>query len=115
MFCRRNSRPGTSGFLCVVTFTIVAFLLGGKLSISALREHGKVILWVSISVVLVTMVVVSGGMILVGSSIILALLLGGIATATDLAATQDVVRQEAESGPLTDTLTGIVAINDAWG
>ena len=103
------------GFLSAVALTMVAFLLGGKLSVSALREHGKAILWVSVSVVLVTMVVVSGGMMLVGSSIILALLLGGIATATDPAATQDVVRQEAASGPFTDTLIGIVAIDDAWG
>lgn len=41
--------------------------------------------------------------------------MAGIATATAPAATQDVVRQTGAEGPFTDTLLGIVAIDDAWG
>ncbi len=66
-------------------------------------------------VVGMTIVVVAGGLALLGVPVLLSLLLAGIATATDPAATQDVVRQTGASGPFTDTLLGIVAIDDAWG
>jgi len=45
----------------------------------------------------------------------MALLLAGIATATAPAATQDVVQQTRAGGPFTDTLLGVVAVDDAWG
>ncbi len=103
------------GFLSTVALTMVAFLLGGKLSIGALRENGRAIALISLSVVVITVLVVGVGLMLIGTSVILALLLAGIATATDPAATQDVVRQERAEGPFTRTLLGIVAIDDAWG
>ena len=43
------------------------------------------------------------------------MMLAGIATATAPAATQDVVNQARAKGPFTDTLLGVVAIDDAWG
>lgn len=102
-------------FLATIALTMVAFLLGGKLSLAALRKNGKAILIVSLAVVGVTVLVVGAGLLVVGTSAIMALLLAGIATATAPAATQDVVRQAAAEGPFTDTLLGIVAIDDAWG
>jgi Kef-type K+ transport system membrane component KefB len=101
--------------LAIVALTMVAFLLGGKLSLETLRRNGKAILIVSLSVVTLTMVIVGAGLMAVGSSVIMALLLAGIATATAPAATQDVVKQTAAQGPFTDTLIGVVAIDDAWG
>ncbi len=102
-------------FLASVGLTMVAFLLGGSLSRSNLHRHGRQILIVSIVVVTLTVIVVSGGLLALGVAPILALMLSGIATATDPAATQDVISQADAKGEFTDTLRGIVAIDDAWG
>ncbi len=102
-------------FLASVALTMVAFLLGGKLSLAALRDHGKEILAISIAVVTVTALFVGIGLILIGTPVLIALLLAGIATSTAPAATQDVVRQNRAKGPFTDTLLGVVAADDAWG
>lgn len=102
-------------FLASVALTMVAFLLGGRLSLEALQSHGKAILVVSLVVVVLTAMLVGVGLIAVGVPLILALLLAGIATATAPAATQDVVRQARAKGPFTETLLGIVAVDDAWG
>ena len=102
-------------FLATVALTMVAFLLGSSLSADALRKHGKQILSISLAVVIVTVVVVGAGLAIFGIPILLCLLLAGIATATAPAASQDVVRQTGAAGPFTDTLLGVVAIDDAWG
>jgi Kef-type K+ transport system membrane component KefB len=101
--------------LATIALTMVAFLLGGTLSADNLQAHGKAILIISASVVGLTAIIVSVGLIAIGVATPLALLLAGIATATAPAATQDVVRQAAAKGPFTTTLLGIVAIDDAWG
>lgn len=98
-----------------MALSLVGFLLGGRLTREGLAAHGREVLWISASVVGVTALVVAGGLWLAGVPPALALLFGGIATATDPAATADVVRQYRARGPFTDTLGGIVAIDDAWG
>ena len=106
---------GLFDFLSSAALTMVAFLLGGRLSLTTLRRHGRAILAVSAATVLVTAIVVGVGLMVAGASIVLALLLAGISTATDPAATQDVTRQARAKGPFTDTLLGVVAMDDAWG
>jgi len=101
--------------LASIALTMVAFLLGGTLSLETLRRHGKEIVIVSLSVAVMTAFVVSVGLVAIGVATPLALLLGGIATATDPAATQDVIRQIRAKGSFTTKLLGIVAIDDAWG
>lgn len=102
-------------FLTAAALTMVAFLLGGALSLAKLRNVGKQILVISCAVVAVTILAVSSGLMAFGVEAHIALMLAGIATATDPAATQDVVHQTRAKGPFTDTLLGIVAIDDAWG
>ncbi len=102
-------------FLASAALTMVAFLLGGRLSMATLRSHGKTIVTVSAAAVILTALIVGLGLIVAGTPVVVALLLAGIATATAPAATQDVVRQIRAEGPFTDTLLGIVAIDDAWG
>lgn len=102
-------------FLASTALTMVALLLGGKLSLATLRSNGKTIFAVSIAVVTLTALLVGTGLIAIGTPVPLALLLAGIATATAPAATQDVVRQARAKGPFTDTLLGVVAVDDAWG
>lgn len=102
-------------FLASVALTMVAFLLGGTLSIATLRAHGRQILTISLSAVIMTAVIVGIGLAMIGTMVTLSLLLAGIATATAPAATQDVVRQLRAKGPFTNTLIGVVAIDDALG
>lgn len=102
-------------FLSIAALTMVAFLLGGSLSLDNLRSHGRTILAISVAIVLVTLALVSVGLWLIGVDPGVALILGAIATATAPAATQDVIRQSGATGPFVDTVKGIVAIDDAWG
>jgi Kef-type K+ transport system membrane component KefB len=102
-------------FLASTALTMVAFLLGGTLSLTTLRSHGKEILAISLVAVAVTALLVSIGLIVIGTPVPVVLLLAGIATATAPAATRDVVRQARAKGPFTDVLLGVVAIDDAWG
>lgn len=98
-----------------VALTMIAFLLGGELTVSALKAHGRAILAVSLAVVAATFVAVAGGLAILGFPPVLALLLAGIGLATDPAATRDVIRQIKAKGPVTTVVQGVVAIDDAWG
>ena len=102
-------------FFASIALTMVAFLLGGTLSLATMRRHGRAILTVSLTAVVVTAITVGVGLTIIGASGLLALFLAGIATATAPAATRDVVQQSHAKGPFTDTLLGVVAVDDAWG
>jgi len=102
-------------FLAAAALTMVAFLLGSRFTHLMMHDRGKAIFVISLSAVIVTAMTVGIGLVLVGVPLVVALLLSGIATATAPAATQDIVKQTQASGPFTDTLLGIVAIDDAWG
>ncbi|HUS97922.1 MAG TPA: cation:proton antiporter [Hyphomicrobiaceae bacterium] len=102
-------------FLASIALTMVAFLLGGAITQAKLRNNGREILVISLSIVLLTALAVFAGLLAIGTPAPLALLLAGIATATDPAATQDVVRQTRAKGSFTETVLGIVAVDDAWG
>jgi Kef-type K+ transport system membrane component KefB len=101
--------------IAVVALSAVAVLLGSALSVQNLREHGRVVLLVSLSVVVVTQLVVSTALWVMGLPLILTILLGAMATATDPAATYDVIEQSGQDTSFTRTLKGLVAIDDAWG
>ncbi|KAA9009408.1 cation:proton antiporter [Histidinibacterium aquaticum] len=101
--------------LSVAALTMVAFLLGGSLTPETLRANGGPILGISLGVVLATVLAITLGLLALGVPLAVALLLGGIATATDPAATDDALRQGGAQGPFTDRLRGIVAVDDAWG
>ena len=101
-------------FLAIASLTMVAFLLGNSLTKGKLAAHGRAILSISAAMVLITLAVVTSGLLLAGVSFGVALILGAIATATAPAATQDTIRQSGEKGPFADTLLGIVAVDDAW-
>jgi len=98
-----------------IALLLVGFLLGGKLTRTNTLENGVVVLFVSVSVVLTTLLIVTAGLTLIGVPFPLALIFGAIATATDPAATMDVINEHRAQGKFTDTLQGIVSIDDAWG
>lgn len=101
--------------ISIIALTMVAFLLGGELSLKTLRAHGKAIVLISLCIVLVTLPLVAAGLWLIGVPLAAALVLGALATATDPAATYDVIGQAGVQNRFTHTLKGIVAIDDAWG
>ena len=102
-------------FISVAALTLVAFLLGNALTWEKLRQNGRLILWVSWSIVAATLVVVSGGLALAGVELPLAMILAAIACATAPAATQDILREVGAEGRFADAIRGIVAIDDGWG
>lgn len=102
-------------FLAAAALTMVAFLLGGSLSLGELKSRGRPIMIVSGTVVVTSIVLVGMGLWLAGAPPEAAMLLAGISTATAPAATLDVVRQSGAKGPFSRLLLGIVAIDDAWG
>ncbi|MGC1502699.1 MAG: cation:proton antiporter [Sulfitobacter sp.] len=101
--------------ITVMALTLVALLLGGSLKIGTLRAHGIEILVVSAAIVLLTLVCVTAGLTAMGMDFALALVLASIATATAPAATMDVIKQSGIENRFTQIITGIVAIDDAWG
>lgn len=101
--------------ISIIALSMVAFLLGGELSLKTLRAHGRAIVLISLAIVLVTLPLVAAGLWLVGVPLAAALVLGALATATDPAATYDVIGQTGVQNSFTHTLKGIVAIDDAWG
>ncbi len=102
-------------FLADLALVMVAFLLGGELTLAVLREHGRAVLVISLTVVVMTAGFVAVGLIGLGWPPALALLLAAIATSTAPAAVRDVVREAKAKGPFTKTLLGVVALDDAWG
>ena len=102
-------------FITNVALVMVGFLLGGKFSRASLRKNARYVVTFSVSVVLATAIIVTMGLWIWCNQLGLALLFGGIATATDPLATVDIVRENKSKGLFTQTLLGIVAVDDAWG
>ncbi|MCX4025287.1 cation:proton antiporter [Endozoicomonas sp. SM1973] len=98
-----------------IALLMVGFLLGEKLAGRFLKENGREILIISSIVTLITAVIVFIGMWLLNTGLIFALLVAGVATATDPAAVSEVVKELKTKGKTTQVLLGIVAIDDAWG
>ncbi|RZW10717.1 MAG: cation:proton antiporter [Rhodobacteraceae bacterium] len=101
--------------ISTVALTMVAFLLGADLTGEKIARHGRAIFAISLMVIFGTAVIVWGGLAAIGLDLGLALLLGAIACATDPAAIADVIRQSGIRNNFTETLGGIVAIDDVWG
>ena len=101
--------------IATMALGMIGFLMGGTLTGARLRRLGYLVAWVSLVQVAVTFAVVALGLVLLSVPLPLALLLGAIATATDPAATHDVVEETERSGPFVQLLEAVVAIDDAWG
>jgi Kef-type K+ transport system membrane component KefB len=76
---------------------------------------GKPIIGISLAVMLMTSVAMFTGLYLLGVPIEIALILAGIAPATAPAPVVDVANELNAKGSYTDTLLGIVVVDDAWG
>lgn len=98
-----------------MALSMVGFLLGHNLTVTSLRQRGKVVLWISIGEVLAAALTVFVGLLLCGVPLEIALILAGIAPASAPAATIDVIRELRATGEFSKTLESVVAIDDAWG
>lgn len=98
-----------------VALVMVGFLLGGKLRLRNLQQHGRRVMQLSLSVVVMTVLSVALVLGLMGYPWPVVLVLAGIATSTDPIATIDVIDQEPGPEELAETLRAVVAIDDAWG
>ena len=98
-----------------IALAMIGFLLGNNMTRARLSELGRPVLAMSIGEVLMTALLVFSVLRLFNVPTEIALLLAGIAPATAPAATLDVIREYKAKGKFTNTLQGIVAIDDAWG
>jgi len=98
-----------------VALAMIGFLLGQRMTRSHLADLGRPVLAMSLGEVVITALLMFTTLLLLGYSPEIALLLAGIAPATAPAASVDVVHESGAQGKFTDTLLGIVAIDDAWG
>jgi Kef-type K+ transport system membrane component KefB len=98
-----------------IALLMIGFLLGGLLSKRNLRKLGRQVFSISLVAALMPGVVVFLGLLLLGTNLEVAFLLAGIATSTAPAATIDVVHEMKAKGRFTQTLLGVVALDDAWG
>ena len=100
---------------------IIGFMIGGELKTDVFRRYGKqfiaILLAEGVTAFIVVFVLVGLlGSIFFGNPVYfwaLGLLLGAIASATAPAATTDVLWEYKARGPLTTTVLGIVALDDA--
>ncbi|UZJ42270.1 cation:proton antiporter [Prosthecochloris sp. SCSIO W1101] len=93
---------------------MIGFLLGGKLTKDTLKKSGKTIVIVSIFAAVTTTLMVTAGLLIAGTALAIAIIIGCIASATAPAATADTVLSSGKETPFTRVLISIVALDDAW-
>ncbi len=104
-----------SNFFSNLVLGMIAFSLGSGLSFDTLKRVGKAVAAISISASLLPWILVAVSAWLVfHQPLYIALILGAISAATDPAAVAMVIQEYKSRGTFTDTLLGVVAIDDAW-
>lgn len=105
-----------------IALGIIAFSIGGSLSLPQIKRFGKNITWITLMQSLGAFLLVAISVSLIAPLILhfplstifpFALVLGAIATATAPAATVAVINELKARGPLTTTLLAVVALDDA--
>lgn len=98
-----------------LALSVVGFTLGEQFLGKKLRRMGAIVTAVSLSETLAASAAVFFILLVAGTPLPFALLLAGVAPASAPAATLDVVRESGARGVVTDTVLGVVAIDDALG
>lgn len=106
---------GLSEPLIHVALVMVAFLLGGELTLRRLRNIGSLIMLLSLTVLMTGMAVVGVGLLLLGFPLVVAVSLAAISVATDPAEISEAVHERGDTRLHARLLMGVVAIDDAWG
>jgi Kef-type K+ transport system membrane component KefB len=98
-----------------VALGFIAFGIGTELEFGKLKKSGKEVVVITIIQAVMASVVTIGGLLLIGVSLPIALVLGAIATATAPAPIMLLTRKYKAKGALTDTLLPLVGMDDAVG
>ena len=101
--------------IATVALIMIGFLLGGKLERQSLVLSGSTGVLMSLSAAAGTAVVVFCGLLLIGVPGEIALILGCVASATEPAATVDVIAESNISTRFSRLLLLIVTLDDIWG
>jgi len=105
----------TSDFFSQIVLGMIAFSLGESFSMSTLRRVGRAVTGISISASLFPWFLVTVAVWgIFKQPFYIALVFGAIAAATAPAAVVMVTQEYKSKGDFTDTLLGVVAIDDAW-
>ena len=112
-----------------ITLGIIAYLVGGSLSIEGLKKVRKDIAWISLLEALGAWIFATSIILLLGPFIVklpisplifsktylpMALIIGAVSLATAPAATIAIIREYRAKGPLTTILLGVVTLDDAY-
>jgi Kef-type K+ transport system membrane component KefB len=95
-----------------VALGLILFSIGAVFDFSRLRGFGRRVLLLTLVEALLAAALVSSGALMIGQPWPVALLLGTIAMETAAASTLMVMRESNTAGPLTDTLTAIIGLNN---
>jgi len=98
-----------------IALSMMGFLVGHHMTLPSLRKRGRPVLWISIGEVLGAAAAMFLGLVLLGFPPVIALLLAGIAPASDPVAIIDVIHEVKGNGEFSKTLESVVGIDDAWG
>jgi Kef-type K+ transport system membrane component KefB len=102
-------------FVAHMALAMVGFLLGENFAGRKIQEKGRLVLSITAGEMLFAAVVVFVALMLTGAPAALALILAAIAPASAPAAIFETIREGNSKGPLTDTVLGVVAIDDGLG
>ena len=107
--------------ISTVALSLIGFLIGGELKLNVIKKYGKQFVSILLFESITPAIVVGGAVTLIvwlftkdiTHAVSLGLILGAICSATAPAATTDVLAEYRTRGPLTTTVYGIVAMDDA--
>lgn len=110
-----------SHIITEIALSIIAVLIGSTLKLSVLKGHEKEVMLITLFQSISAFIIVAVGFIVVGtifafeegSILLIAILLGGIATATAPATPMAIVKELRAKGNFTSTFLAVVALDDA--
>jgi Kef-type K+ transport system membrane component KefB len=102
----------TLGIFSEVTLGLILFSVGSVFEMSRFRKVGRRLMLLTLIESTLAATLVTVGILWYGAPWQVALLLGAIAVETAVASTLMVMRESNASGPLSDTLLGIIAVNN---
>ena len=93
---------------------LILFSIGGVFELSKMRSIGRRLFALTLAESVGAAVLVSVGMLVIGQPWPVALLLGAIAVETGAASTLMVIRENNAEGPFTQSLTGVIGLNNIF-
>ncbi len=104
----------TLGIFSEVTLGLILFSVGAVFELKRFRKIGRRLVLLTLFESTLAAVMVIAGILWYGAPWQVALLLGAIAVETAVASTLMVMRESSASGPLSETLLGIIAVNNVF-